>query len=100
MNFLVLRDGGWYPADLSSIKKGERFRIDIDTFTQRDNNPLGDDLYEASKDAYHDGSAWIVDIVKPNQPRWTSDYLGKISNAGITIQVKGSTQVTYKDVVG
>ena len=83
MRIEILKNG-WVGGSISDLKKGDRFR-----FFDSDQNPLGDDVYQAAADASQVSGKWVVAIEKPTQLRWTSDYLRALSNGGVEIQVKG-----------
>lgn len=99
-DFSVLRSGGWYDTELSGIKKGEQFKVALPTVVGTDNNPIGEDIYTALADARLESGQWIVDIEKPAQSRWSSDYLDDLTVRGISIQVRGSTKTEFRQVSG
>lgn len=104
MSYQVLR-GGWIESDLSGIRKGEAFRVSLDrpADPRVDNNPVGDDIYIAKSNAYQKDGKWMIDIEKPNQARWATDYLNKLKDLGVDIQVKGfelRDVAVYKTLTG
>lgn len=105
MSYLVLR-GSWQEVELSQIKKAESFKVLLPRPSDPsiDNNPIGEDIYIAKSDAYQlADSSWAIDIEKPSQLRWTTDYLQAISAVGASIQVKGIAirqETEFRDISG
>lgn len=97
MRIEILKEG-WVGGEIKDLRKGDRFR-----FFDTDMNPLGDDIYKAAKDAVLVNGKWVIAIEKPDQLRWTSDYLKALGDSGVSIQVKGVpsyNQTQFRDVSG
>ena len=105
MSYLVLR-GSWQEVDLAQIKKGESFKVLLPrpADPSLDNNPIGEDVYVAKADAYQTTTGdWAIDIEKPSQLRWSTDYLNDLAKNGISIQVKGISvreETSFRNVTG
>lgn len=100
-DFLVLVNGGWYLTEIRDIKKGQSFKVDLpQPPVGQDNNPRGDDIYVASRDAMQVDGNWVVEIEKPAQTFWTTDYLNSLAAIGIQVEVKGAYAPAFTKVSG
>ncbi len=99
-DFQILR-GGWVFATISDIRKGDRFRVvPTDGPPLTDDNPDGDDIFQAKSDAVIESGQWVVAIEKPAQNYFSSIYLDKLDRLGAKMQVRGADQPGYVVVSG
>lgn len=83
---------GYKYVTLEEIKKGDRFQPDFPD-DSRDDNPLGSDWFVCTKDAYFDdeSGSTIVEVEKPQNPRYPFSYLVKLANENIDIERRGAS---------